>query len=321
MPIARSSFKAPFYLRNGHVQTLLPALFRNGDASIYRRERINTKDDDFLDLDWVDTGSKNLVLICHGLEGSSKSTSVVSMANYLSKNGYDVLVLNFRSCSGEMNKQLRFYHSGETGDINLVINHVVAKEKYDRINLMGFSLGGNVVLKYVGEEGNNILPIIKKTIVFSVPCHLESSAYYMNRWLDKIYLNNFLRSLKSKIVIKHKLMPDKLSIEYIDNIKTFHDFDNRYTGPMHGFVDAHDYYTKSSSIYYLENIRIPSLIVNALNDPFLPHECYPVSQAENNQNVFLEMPETGGHVGFLNTSINGVYWSEQRALSFLNSMQ
>ena len=320
MPVIPSSFISPHLLGNGHVQTLIPALFRRSQSDLYKREQITTPDDDFLDIDWIKSGSENLVVICHGLEGSSHSTSVASMAKYLSENAFDVAVMNFRSCSGEMNRQLRFYHSGETGDLDLVIKHSVSQRNYKSLYLLGFSLGGNVVLKYVGERGGGISALIKKAVAISVPCHLESSAYYLNRFAARIYLNNFLRSLKAKIIIKHQMMPDKISLEGLDGIKTFHDFDGTYTGPMHGFKDAHDYYSKSSSINFLSEIKIPTLLINAQNDPFLPKECYPTLIAEKNPDLFLEMPHSGGHVGFFQGHINGVYWTEKRALEFLKGI-
>ena len=301
------------------MQTIIPALFRKVDLSIYTRERIETPDDDFLDLDRIYTGSDKLVILCHGLEGSSGSKYVISMAKYLSENGFDALVLNFRSCSGEMNRQLRFYHSGETGDLSIVINKEISKNEYKELYLLGFSLGGNVVLKYVGEQGANIPKQIKKAIAISAPVHLESSAYYMNRWAARVYLNRFLKSLENKVIIKHKMMPDKISIDGLEKIKTFHDFDNQYTGPIHGFKDAHDYYTKSSSVFYLENISVPTLIINAKNDPFLPKECFPIDIAVRNKYLFLEMAESGGHVGFFDGHINGSYWSDRRALEFFLS--
>ena len=143
----------------------------------------------------------------------------------------------------------------------------------------------------------------------------------MKRWAARIYLNNFLKSLKAKIVVKHLLITNKISIAGLRKIKTFHDFDGTYTGPMHGFKDEQDYYGRSSSINFLSQINIPTLMVNALNDPFLPKECYPKNMAENNTYLFLEMPETGGHVGFVNNHINGVYWSERRAVDFLENDQ
>ena len=319
MPLVNSTFRAPFFFRNGHVQTIVPALFRKVDPSIYKRERIETLDDDFLDLDRIYTGSEKLVILCHGLEGSSTSKYVVAMAIHLAENGFDALVLNFRSCSGEMNRQLRFYHSGETGDLGFVINHALKENRYKELYLLGFSLGGNVVLKYVGEQGDNIHKEIRNAIAISAPVHLESSAYYMNRWDAKVYLKRFLKSLENKVRIKYNMMPDKISIEGLDKIKTFHDFDNQYTGPMHGFKDAHDYYTKSSSVFYLDNISIPTLIINAKNDPFLPKECFPIDIAQKHKYLFLEMPDSGGHVGFFDGHINGHYWSERRALEFFLS--
>ena len=319
MPIVNSTFNPPFIFRNGHIQTIVPALFRKIDPSIYIRERIETHDDDFLDMDRIYTGSDKLVILCHGLEGSSHSTSVVAMAKYLSENGFDTLSLNFRSCSGEMNRQLRFYHSGETGDLGFVINHALKENKYKELYLLGFSLGGNVVLKYVGEQGADIPKEIKKAIAISAPVHLESSAYYMNRLAAKVYLNKFLKSLENKVLIKHKRMPDRISIDGLDKIKTFHHFDNQYTGPIHGFKDAHDYYTKSSSVFYMEDISIPTLIINAKNDPFLPKECFPTDIAYKHKYLFLEMPDSGGHVGFFDGHINGDYWSERRALKFFES--
>jgi len=318
MPIVHSTFRAPLLFRNGHVQTIVPALFWKVDPSIYTRERIETPDDDFLDLDRIYTGSDKLVILCHGLEGSSTSKYVVGMAKHLSENGFDALVLNFRSCSGEMNRQLRFYHSGETGDLGFVIKNSLGEHKYKEIYLLGFSLGGNVVLKYVGEQGSVIPKEIKKAIAISAPVHLESSAYYMNRCAAKVYLNRFLKSLENKILIKHKMMPDKISIDGLDKIKTFHDFDNQYTGPIHGFKDAHDYYTKSSSVFYLENVSIPTLLINAKNDPFLPKECFPIDIAEKSKYLYLEIPDSGGHVGFYEGQVNGIYWTEERALNFLN---
>jgi len=284
---------------------------------MYQRERVETPDNDFLDLDWVKTGSKKLVIICHGLEGSSHSTSVASMAAYLSGHGFDALVLNFRSCSGEMNRQLRFYHSGETGDLGWLVNRVLASGNYESIHFVGFSLGGNVLLKYLGEQGASISGLAKSAVVFSAPVDLESSAFYMNRPGAMIYLNNFLRSLKKKVILKSQLMPGKLSVEGLDEVKTFHDFDNRYTGPMHGFIDAHDYYSKSSSIHFLKDIRIPTLLVNAANDPFLPKECYPIEIARGHEHLSLEMPSSGGHVGFFEGHLKRPFWSERRALEFL----
>jgi uncharacterized protein len=317
MPVIASSFGTPILLRNGHFQTIVRALFRKPDPGIFSRERITTPDDDFLDLDWIKTGHESLVIICHGLEGSSHGSYVTVMAAFMSDNGYDILAMNFRSCSGEMNVLPRFYHSGETGDLDFVIKHVINPGNYKSIYLIGFSIGGNVILKYLGEQSGNINPAIKRTVTFSVPVHLASSAARMNRFSSKLYLSEFLKSLKSKIVQKNRVMPNEISIEGINEIKSFEAFDEKYTAPLHGFKNAAEYYKAASSLYYLDKIKIPILIVNALDDPFLSPECYPVEIAKASKYLFLEMPGSGGHLGFISNHINGINWVEERALEFI----
>ena len=316
MPLIKpSGFHTPYYLRNGNLQTIIPNIFRKIKVSFFR-ERIITPDDDFLDLDWLYRDSKKLAIITHGLEGGTDSLYIKGMASHFHNYGWEVLAWNFRSCSGEINKRLRFYHSGETGDLQTIIDYASSKKVYNEIVLIGFSLGGNITLKYVGEQGANINPLIKKAVAFSVPCHLEDSAYKMNKGFSKVYLHRFLRSLKAKILTKHSLMPDKINIDGIDKLNDFHAFDNRYTSVMHGFRDAHDYYTQCSSIQFMHRIAIPTLLVNADDDPFLSQSSYPVQEAINNPNLSLEITRSGGHVGFMGSKLNGVYWSEKRALEF-----
>jgi uncharacterized protein len=224
-----------------------------------------------------------------------------------------VLAWNYRGCSEEMNRQLRFYHSGATDDLGLVINHAAQLNRYDEIYLIGFSLGGNMTLKYLGEE--KVCPLIKKAIVFSVPLHLESSCRKISRPSNRIYANRFLRSLKNKIRIKSRLMSG-LDTKPLEGIKTIMQFDDIYTAPLHGFKDAITYYTACSSINFIQKIEIPTLIVNTMNDPFLPEECIPVSLLKGHGFVKLETPARGGHVGFASFSKDGLYWSENRALQF-----
>jgi uncharacterized protein len=320
MPVIASTFKPPFYFTNGHLQTILRALYRKSDTRNYTRERIETPDDDFLDLDWIRNRNEDLVIICHGLEGSSGASYVTGMADYLSKNGFDILAINFRSCSGEMNRQLRFYHSGETGDLDQAVQYAASTNAYKSISLVGFSIGGNIVLKYLGENGEKLHPAIKRAVAISVPVHLESAAYKMEQFINRIYLNNFLKSLKLKIVMKSIQMNNIISLEHIEKIRSFHEFDNKYTAPLHGFGSATEYYTASSSLKYLKGISVPALLINALNDPFLSPSCFPADIARESSNLYLEMPQSGGHVGFINQYANGVYWTEKRALRFLREL-
>jgi len=307
-------YNRPFILFTAHLETIFPALLRKVKKLNFTRERIETPDDDFLDLDWIDNNSEYLIIISHGLEGSSDRPYMKGMAKAYSDNNFDVLSWNFRGCSEEINKQLRFYHSGATDDLDLVINHA-QKKSYKAISLIGFSLGGNLTLKYLGEKTRKH---IKRAVVFSVPLHLHSSCVKISESSNYLYSRRFLKNLKKKIMSKAEQMPDKLDIKGLKNIKTLKDFDDKYTAPIHGFKDAEDYYNACSSIYFLESIKTPTLIVNAANDPFLSDKCYPTKKVEGHDYVKLEVPKQGGHVGFADFD-SKYYWSEQRALKFIKS--
>lgn len=309
-------YNPPFFLFNAHLETIYPALFRRVVVTAFTRERIDTPDNDFLDLDWLTNNSKKLVIIQHGLEGNSHRAYIKGMAKAFFSNGYDILAWNYRGCSQEMNRQLRFYHSGATDDLSLVIDHALAKGQYEEIYLVGFSLGGNITLKYLGER--QVLPQIKRAAVFSVPLHLESSCVKISSPSNKIYSQRFVVSLKKKITIKSHLM-EGLDIHKLPSVNTLIEFDNAYTAPIHGFSNAIDYYTKCSSIFFLKDITIPTLIVNTKNDPFLSTECFPFEMLQQHPYVKLEMPLRGGHVGFTQINKNGLYWSEQRALDWIKN--
>lgn len=321
MPVLKSSYISPLFLPNGHLQTIYPALFRRTTPVPCHRERVTTADDDFLDLDWTIPviGSDSLVIISHGLEGSSTSPYILGMKRHLYSLGVNSLAWNMRGCSGEVNKCLRFYHSGETGDLDFVIKYSLDKGKYKRIFLIGFSLGGNITLKYLGEKGNNIPHQLAAAVAISVPCHLASCAQNLARWQNSIYLKRFLKSLRNKIKLKAPYFPSDLDFRNIDRIKNFLEFDNRYTAPLHGFKDANEYWEKNSSSYFLHNITIPTLLLNAANDPFLSKQCFPYAQAEENSNLFLETPDEGGHCGFYKRGNS--YYSEKRAGEFIRNVE
>ncbi len=313
MPIIESDYKAPIYLSNGHTQTLYPTFFRKIKPNFDYRERISTSDDDFLDIDWVKTDSKKCVIVSHGLEGHSKRWYISGMSKHLSQNGYDICAWNFRGCSGEVNKSLKTYHSGFTQDLDEVVQHILPN--YDEIYLVGFSMGGNLSLKYIGERSENLNSKIKKCVVFSVPTDLKDSCYALQKKSNLIYMKRFLVDLKGKLEEKKKLYPAEISTENFNEIKSFIDFDNRYTAPLNGFKNSDDYCEQCSSKQFIPSIKIPTLIVNALNDPFLQEKCYPIAECENHPNVYLEMPKSGGHIAFI--SNGGVYYSEKRTLEFL----
>lgn len=308
----------PIFLGGGHLETILPTYLRPVRQSPYVRERISTPDDDFLDLDWRQHGSDRLVILTHGFESSSKAKYILGMSNIFEQEGFDTLAWNFRSCSSELNKQPRFYHSGETEDFELIIKHALSKERYSAIYLIGFSMGGNLILKYAGEKGDFLNPVIKKICAFSVPCSLRSSCDTLARGLSKNYGNMFLNSLKLKVKQKRdQLSPFGIDADFAQGIKTLYEFDQYATAPLHGFSSADDYYSKSSCNRFLNDIKIDTLIANAANDPFLGVECYPYEEARNNKKILLEVPRFGGHVGFYIPSLKNILWSEHRAKEFI----
>jgi predicted alpha/beta-fold hydrolase len=317
MPLITNSTYRPCGLANEHLQTILPVLFRRVPLITRERERITTPDGDFLDLDWNrDHLSDSLVIITHGLEGNSTNTSVQGMAAAFHRAGWDTLAWNLRGCSGEMNRLLRTYHSGAWEDLQCVINH--ASGAYRQIALIGFSIGGNLTLKYLGDHGASINPAIKGAVAFSVPCDLASSALALESRINSIYMNHFLRDLRRKIRAKAVAFPGGISTQGLDHIRTFREFDGAYTAPLNGFLSAEDYWAQASCKPSLAGITVPTLLINALNDPFLAPKCFPREKAEANPHLYLEIPESGGHLGFITHGEE--YWPETRAVEFLRGV-
>jgi predicted alpha/beta-fold hydrolase len=321
MPVLPNpSFKTPFWQFGGHLQTIAPSLFRKVNFKYQQRERLELADGDFVDLDWhfITGERKKLVIITHGLEGDSHRHYVIGMAKIFTMNGFDALGWNCRSCSGELNRLSRFYHHGDAGDLRSVTLHAIQKYGYEEIVLIGFSMGGSLSLRAVAEYPEEVPHQIKKVIGFSVPCDLLSSVRILSQKTNKIYSTRFLRKLGEKIKQKEKIFPGLISYEGYEKIKHFVDFDNRYTAPLHGFTDAYDFYTRASVKPFLPNIRIPSLIVQAMNDSFLSPECFCYEEAAGNKNLFMETPDRGGHCGFMLAG-SEYSWAELRALQFAES--
>ncbi|MFK5924251.1 MAG: alpha/beta fold hydrolase [Verrucomicrobiota bacterium] len=323
MPLIRNSSFAPTtFFRHAHMDTVLPSALRRLSALPVQRIRIDTPDHDFLDLDYYNDGqSHKVAILSHGLEGSSSQAYILGMAKALAAQGWDSVAWNFRGCSGEPNRLLRFYHSGATEDLQSIVNHVSTTQRYQKIALIGFSLGGNLTLKYLGDLGDQINPRIYKAVAFSAPCDLKSCAHLLALPANRFYMWRFMRSLKTKMRDKAKRFPDKLDTHDLNQMRTFAEFDDQYTAPLHGFNGAVDYWTRCSSKPVLKHIHIPTLLVNARNDPFLASECYPEKEAAEHPYFHFEAPDYGGHVGFMTSRPNGEYWSETRTLEFLNKAQ
>lgn len=316
VPVVPSSYRAPLLLPGGHAQTIFPAVCRRVPVVTTRRERVELEDGDFLDIDWGGGGnSKRLAILSHGLEASSKATYIQGMAAALMSQGWDVLAWNCRGCSGELNRLLPFYHSGASGDLDHVINHALRTHPAEKIDLIGFSLGGNITLKYLGERETP--ERIHRAVAFSVPCDLACSSLELSKRVNRVYMDRFLRCLRAKLVEKQPFFPSEIRLEGIDEVRDFRGFDDRFTAPLHGFRDASDYWTQSSSRQFLKDIHVPALLVNAQNDPFLGPGCFPYQEAEESVSFHLEAPEAGGHVGFFAGGKRS--WSELRALEFLSA--
>lgn len=322
MPVLPTpSYRPPFPFTSGHLQTMYPTLFRRTPKAEPVPERLQTADGDFIDIDWHYSQRQNssgLVVVSHGLEGHSRKKYPLGMASYLSRNGWDVICLNFRCCSGEPNLLPRFYHSGVTDDLHQVLCHGLSKG-YKHAALLGFSMGGNQTLKYLGENPDLVPEELQAAITFSVPCILDDAVAIMGKSINRPYMKYFMTGLRQKIKEKAVRFPDLIDIEGLDQMQTFEPFDDKYTAPLHGFRNAADYYKRCSSAQFLSSIKVPTLLVQAQNDPFLSLSCYPIETSEKSEKLFLEMPDFGGHVGFIGNWLESAYWSEKRALAFLET--
>lgn len=316
--VAVSDYKAiPWYF-SGHIETIFPSLWRKVTGVSCRRQRLELNDGDFIDLDWLqqrDRTSDRLVILSHGLEGNSTRHYCAGMASYFHAHGWDALSWNCRSCSGELNRLPRFYHHGDTADFGTVVDEGL-KAGYTSIVLIGFSMGGSFSLKYAAEKSDAVDPRIRAVIGFSVPCDLKSSAAILDERGLSFYRDRFLKKLMTKIRTKAERFKDPVFKEASRPITTFHDFNNVFTAPLHGFANASDFYERASCGPWLDKLAIPALIVNAANDPMLTGPCYPYDLARDHRHLFLEVPRRGGHVGFPLYN-NPVNWMELRAMKFV----
>ena len=318
--------KPPAYLWNGHLQTVWPSVARRVNGVTYERERIDTPDGDFLLLDWSRRASRNtgprgsalrrLGIVAHGLEGDAHRAYLKGMVKALNEAGWDALGWNSRSCGGEQNRLRTSYHIGKTDDLDFIVRRVLASGQYDEIALLGFSAGGNMTLKYAGEQGKKMPSEVRHVIAFSVPLDLNAVAENFKRFSNRLYDKRFLKTLLLKV--REKAIHHDIDLSPIPKIKTMRDFDEYYSGPLHGFRDADDYYKRNASMYFLDTIAVPTLIINALNDPFLPRECYAPALVANAPAVTLEIPRQGGHCGFSHYTLNQS-WIEERATDFLTN--
>lgn len=322
--IIESSFKPAWWLRNTHIQTIYSSISRRQKAPIDFNERLELPDGDFLDLAWAINGLSSdvpLVVFLHGLGGSVDSSYVAGQMNAYNKNGWRAVLMHFRGSSHEPNRLPRAYHSGDTADLDYVLEMLFAREPDTKKAVVGISIGGNVLLKWLGERGEQKL--ISGAVAVSVPFVLNSVADKINKGFSKIYQSYLLKRMRAIFIRKSEKYPKMLD-EYMEALHSADNlwiFDDKVTAPLYGFSGVHEYYHHSSSRQYLKHIATPTLIIHALDDPFMYRDVVP-KEEELSKDVTLELSKKGGHVGFISGQIFSkvTYWLDERIPNYLNSI-
>jgi predicted alpha/beta-fold hydrolase len=312
------SYRAPCWLPGGHAQTIYPLCIKPAPLS-YRRERWNTPDGDFIDLDWRDVTPQDnapLLILFHGLEGSANSHYAIALMHALSAIGWGGVVVHFRGCSGEQNRLPRAYHSGDSAEIDWVLRRFRQNFPQRLRYAVGISLGGNALLKWLGESGAVPNDILCAAVAISAPLDLTASGHQLARGFNRLYTQRFLKTLKHKASEKLLRYPVLFDADRMLAARTLYQFDDAVTAPLHGFASADDYWRRASSKPWLAAIRLPCLVLNAQNDPFLPAYALP-TPAQVAAQVTLDFPRQGGHVGFVSDRWPGnLDWLPQRILRF-----
>ncbi|MCP3982479.1 MAG: alpha/beta fold hydrolase [bacterium] len=288
------------------------------------RERFEMPDGDFLDVDFAyepirEDDDRPFVLLAHGLEGSSGSGYAVELYRHLRRRGIAAAGLNFRSCGGEMNRLPRFYHSGETGDLRWLLGRLRERLGRRPLGAIGVSLGGNVLLKLLGESGESARELLDAAVAISVPFDLSAGSDFLERPGGSIYVNHLLKSLRQKVVAKRPQLPDRVDVAGALAARTFREFDDAATAPLHGFADAEDYYRRSSCGRFLDGIRVPTLLLHSADDPFVPAQAIPRETARDNAALTVVLTSRGGHIGFIagDNPLRPLLWAEDEASRFL----
>ncbi len=325
MPELISKFKPAWWLPGPHLPTIWGKMARRRAPAHDRLERLTTPDGDHLTLVRMGTITAGVphLLILHGLEATTGAKYAHGMLDEARRAGWSGDLLMFRSCDGEINSARRFYHSGETTDLDFVVRTLIEHHPALRLVMCGVSLGGNVLLKWLGEQGKQIPAQVERTAAVSVPFDLEAGARFMERGFARVYARHFLSTLVAKTIQKSERYPDVCDLAKLRAARTFFEFDDQLTGPLHGFTGAHDYYRRSSSIHFLDDIRVSTLLMSAWNDPFLPKDILASVRniARRNQYLFVEFPFTGGHVGWVaGQPWAQRYYMEERIVQWLSGV-
>jgi len=313
-------YRAPWWLPGGHLQTIYPYFVLRRAAPSYRRERWETPDGDFIDLDWMDGGDDQapLVALFHGLEGGSGSHYATALMLACARRRWRGVVIHFRGCSGEPNRLPRAYHSGDAEEIAWILRRLRALDPAAPLFAAGVSLGGNALLKWLCRDQACAGAIVDAAAAVSAPVDLMTAGDLLGSGVNRLYGNHFLQTLKKKSLQKLARFPALYDANVVRHARTLRDFDNVVTAPLHGFRDTDDYWTRASSKPDLRNIAVPTLIVHARNDPFLPGRHLPAS-GEVSASVTLDYPDGGGHTGFASGPFPGnLDWLPGRLLAFFS---
>ncbi len=319
MDTRHPDYRAPGWLPGGHLQTIYPPLFVPRKLFRYRRERWDTPDDDFIDLDWTpgpEQADTPLLVLFHGLEGSSQSHYATALMSAVCEAGWRGVVVHFRGCSGEINRLRRAYHSGDSTEIDWILQRLRSNNPTSPIFATGVSLGGNALLKWLGEQGAAASRIVSAAAAISAPVDLMAAGNALDAGLNLVYTRNFLRTMKRKTLAKVERYPDLCDLRRLRAARTLREFDDVVTAPLHGYRNTDDYWTRASSKPVLPGIAVPTLMINARNDPFLPAWALPHPH-EISHAVCVELPDTGGHVGFVGDPFPGqIDWLPRRIVNY-----
>lgn len=310
-------YRAPWWLPGGNLQTLYAPLLARGDDVRLERERWTTPDGDFVDIDRVAGDARApLVVLFHGLEGSSRSHYALALMRALARRGWRGAVAHFRGCSGELNRLPRAYHSGDSAEIDWMLRRFRPEAGGAPLLAVGVSLGGNALLKWLGEQGGEACTVVGAAAAVSAPLDLMAAGDALGRGFNRLYTRVFLATLRRKSVAKLAQHPGLYDRDAVLHARTLREFDNVVTAPLHGFRDTDDYWTRSSSKPWLSRVRVRTLLINARNDPFLP-ACALPSSSDVSAEVRCDFPDEGGHAGFVTGAFPGhIDWSAHRIISF-----
>ena len=317
MAIIESKYTVPFFFRNKHLATILPSMYRKVEVT-YVRERLELKDGDFVDVDWLGKGRDKVIVLTHGLEGSSQRHYITAIAKYFYERGWGVAAWNCRSCSGEMNRLPRLYSHIDAPDLAEVVDFVSGSE-CQKIALAGISMGGVITLNYLIEHKDNHPESLIGAVAISTPVDVQASAQQLDLSANQFYLDRFMKKMIKRVKEKADQFPGIVDLTDVDEVTSFNEYDRRFTKTMTDCLDIDDFYTKANTLDNLASISLPTLLLISKDDPFMPASCYPIAQARHSKFFDLEVTNHGGHTGFMMNFLRDS-WMERRTYEYLDNL-